>query len=106
MDAQITVAETAALTALVQCIARLETLEGYASPELVDPTEVLAENRFIAARDGMQGAHIDPVRARIPVTALLDRCSSGAGRTHRTWAARTSWSGSRGWPRRRAPGAS
>ena len=73
MDAQITVAETAALTALVQCIARLETLEGYAPPELVRPTEVLAENRFIAARDGEKGAHIDPPsESRIPVPALLD----------------------------------
>ena len=73
MDAQITVAETAALTALVQCIARLETLEGYAQPELVGPTEVLAENRFIAARDGEKGAHIDPTsESRIPVPALLD----------------------------------
>ncbi len=79
MDAQITVPETAALVALVQCIARLETLEGYAPDILVDTDEVLTENRFIAARDGMQGAHIDPVGERcVPVTdlldALLERC--------------------------------
>ena len=41
LDAQTTVAETAALVALVQCIARLEITEGYASAPLVDTTEVL-----------------------------------------------------------------
>ena len=55
MDAQTTVTETAALVALVQCIARLEATEGFASPLLVDSTELLTENRFIAARDGMAG---------------------------------------------------
>ena len=56
MDAQTRVADTAALTALVQCLVRLEALEGHASHVLVSRPEVLEENRFIAARDGMDGA--------------------------------------------------
>jgi glutamate---cysteine ligase / carboxylate-amine ligase len=79
MDAQTTVTETAALVALVQCVARLESTEGFVSPLLVDSTELLSENRFIAARDGMAGELIDPVsESRVPATtvleALLDAC--------------------------------
>ena len=62
LDAQTTVAETAALVALVQSIARLEVREGYVSDRLVRTQEALDENRFIAARDGMDGALIDPDR--------------------------------------------
>lgn len=69
LDAQMTVTETAALTALVQCIARLETQEGVASEQLVRKREVLEENRFIAARDGMSGEFIDPD----------EECRKGAG---------------------------
>src|SRR5206468_7317568 len=54
MDAQSTVTDTAALAALVQSIARLELEEGFASPALLDAPEAIAENRFLAARDGMQ----------------------------------------------------
>jgi carboxylate-amine ligase len=64
LDAQTTVAETAALAALVQCIARLEVEEGYVSEALVHNQEALDENRFLAARDGMQAELIDPVRER------------------------------------------
>lgn len=73
LDAQMTVAETAALTALVQCIARLETEEGYASDKLVRRREVLEENRFSAARDGMSGEFIDPdAECRTKASKLLD----------------------------------
>ena len=72
MDAQVTVTETAALVALVQCIARLEATDGYAAPLLVESTELLSENRFIAARDGMAGEMIDPVsESRVPAPELL-----------------------------------
>jgi carboxylate-amine ligase len=72
LDAQITVAETAALVALVQSVARLETEEGYASEKLVGTTEVLDENRFIAARDGMSGEFIDPeAECRTPAPEVL-----------------------------------
>jgi glutamate---cysteine ligase / carboxylate-amine ligase len=74
LDAQITVAETAALAALVQCIARLETVEGFVSNPLVETTEVLAENRFIAARDGMDGDLIDPdAERRRPAREVLEK---------------------------------
>ncbi len=73
MDAQPRLAGTAALTALVQAVARLELEEGYAPAELVDAGEALAENRFIAARDAAAGELIDPVRGiRVPVARLLD----------------------------------
>ena len=72
LDAQTTVAETAALAALVQCIARLEVEEGYISEPLLHSQEVLDENRFIAARDGMHAELILPSKeCRVPVTELL-----------------------------------
>ena len=83
MDAQTTVPETVALTALVQCIARLEITEGYVSRRLVETQEVLDENRFLAARDGMKAKLIDPdAECRVPVRqqldALLDACAPHA----------------------------
>ena len=63
MDAQPRLEATGALCALVQALARLELEEGYAPSELVDAQEVLAENRFLAARDGVAAELIDPVRA-------------------------------------------
>ena len=73
MDAQTTVTETAALVALVQCIARLESTDEYASPLLVQSTELLSENRFIASRDGMAAELIDPVSEwRVPASLVLD----------------------------------
>jgi glutamate---cysteine ligase / carboxylate-amine ligase len=73
MDAQPALAATAALAALVQSIARLELEQGYAPRSLVDAEEVLAENRFIAARDGTAAELIDPATSRrIPVARQLD----------------------------------
>ncbi|MBV9338181.1 MAG: YbdK family carboxylate-amine ligase [Solirubrobacterales bacterium] len=73
MDAQPRLAATAALTALVQALARLELEEGFASPALVGAQEALAENRFVAARDASAAELIDPVRTRlVPVARLLD----------------------------------
>ena len=59
MDAQVEVWETAALTALVQCLVRAAAEE---SPEEAPPPEVLDENRFIAARHGIQARLIDDGR--------------------------------------------
>ena len=71
MDAQSTVREVAPLVALVQSLARLE-LEGNSSPA-VPGAEVLAENRFLAARDGMDARLIDPAdRCLVPVREMLD----------------------------------
>lgn len=77
MDAQITASETAALAALVQSIARLELEEGYHD----DPQapEVLAENRFLAARDGMGARLIDQAaERRVPARELLARLLDAA----------------------------
>ena len=71
MDAQTTIGEVAPLVALIQSLARLE-LEGDSSPAMVG-AEVLAENRFIAARDGMDARLIDPMaRSLVPVRDTLD----------------------------------
>ena len=79
MDAQPRLAATAALTALVQALARLELEQGYASPKLVAAQEVLAENRFIAARDATAAELIDPVRARLlPLAQVLDEVLAAA----------------------------
>jgi carboxylate-amine ligase len=73
MDAQSYVADTAALVALVQSIARLELEEGYVSDHIVRADEALAENRFIAARDGVDASLIDTTTESLrPVTELLD----------------------------------
>jgi carboxylate-amine ligase len=77
MDAQTDVAATAALCALVQAVARLEIEDGHASERLVAAEELLAENRFLAARDGIEAELLDPAAqlrrpARAQLRALLD----------------------------------
>ena len=73
MDAQTRVSATATLVALLQSIASLELEEGYLSPEQLGSPEVLAENRFIAARDGAHARLIDPALERaVPVTEILE----------------------------------
>ena len=71
MDAQSTLSEVAPLVALIQSLARLE-LEGDPSTTTPCP-EALAENRFLAARDGMEAWLIDPsTRRLIPVREMLE----------------------------------
>lgn len=71
MDAQSTVREVAPILALIQALARLE-LEGDPPPQEPSP-EVLAENLFLAARDGVEAELIDPVSVRlVPVRELLE----------------------------------
>jgi carboxylate-amine ligase len=73
MDAQTRIEDTAALIALVQSVARLELEEGYVSGTIVAAEEALAENRFIAARDGMHARLIDTTRETLrPVGDLLE----------------------------------
>jgi carboxylate-amine ligase len=70
-DAQASVADSASLAALVQSLARSE-LEGD-HPRTEIGTEALAENRFLAARDGMDANLIDPAkRALVPVRKLVE----------------------------------
>jgi glutamate---cysteine ligase / carboxylate-amine ligase len=74
MDAQTDLEATAALCALVQSLARLEIEEGYAPRALVDAEEVLEENRFLAARDGIEADLLDPeAEMRRPARAQLRR---------------------------------
>jgi len=71
MDAQVTLKATAALAAFVQCLVALELRNGVADERQATP-EVLVENRFLAARDGVEAALIDPVREqRVPVAELV-----------------------------------
>jgi glutamate---cysteine ligase / carboxylate-amine ligase len=71
MDAQSTVAAVAPLVALTQSLARLEI-----ERDIIPPTpsaEVLAENCFLAARDGMEARLIDPwSRSLLPVREELE----------------------------------
>ena len=77
MDAQSAVADIAPLVALIQSFARL-VLEGGFSAVAAAP-EVVAENAFLAARDGMDARLIDPaerqlVPARQLLAVVLDQC--------------------------------
>ncbi len=71
MDAQSTITEVAPLVALVQSLARLE-LEG--EPSAAAPgDEVIAENRFLAARDGIDARLIGAgAGALVPVRETVD----------------------------------
>lgn len=72
MDAQTTLADNAALTALVQCIVRRAVEEDQTLPPSSTPQEVLEENRFLAARDGMDAELIDhQAGERVPARDLL-----------------------------------
>ncbi|MDA0173990.1 YbdK family carboxylate-amine ligase [Solirubrobacter taibaiensis] len=71
MDAQTRIRDTAALVALVQCLVRCEALGTCVEPELIHAPEVLDENRFLAARDGIHAQLLDPHR---------DRCVPASGR--------------------------
>ncbi len=73
MDAQITLDATRALVAMVQTLAKLEHEEAWAEEASRSAPEVHDENRFLAARDGVEVALIDPVqRRRVPLRERLD----------------------------------
>jgi len=63
MDAQSQTQDTAALVALTQARARFESTEGTEPPTDTGVEEALQENRFLAARDGMDAA-LTPRTAR------------------------------------------
>jgi carboxylate-amine ligase len=82
MDAQITVEDTAGLVGLVQSLVHREVNEGSGGASH-DPPELLAENRFLAARDGMQAHFLDPgtegqISAQDALSATLDACAPHA----------------------------
>ena len=105
MDAQTRVEDSAVLAALVQCLVRLAATSEPGAPGAIDAPEVVAENRFIAVRDGMRAALIDPPAwRRRPVGDRLARAARrvraarpGAGMRGRAGAT------CRRWPSRRAP---
>jgi carboxylate-amine ligase len=77
MDAQSSVADSAPLVALVQSLAML-VLEGEPATAVTGP-EVLAENRFLAARDGVHAELINPATHQLEpvrelVGDLVERC--------------------------------
>jgi carboxylate-amine ligase len=83
MDAQSDSKATTALAALVQSIAHLELEEGFRRDPLAEEVEILTENRFIAARDGMDGLFLDPanagrIKARHLLSELLDAAAPHA----------------------------
>ena len=82
MDAQSRVADTAGLAALVQSLARLE-LEGE-PPRCRATPEILSENCFLAARDGVDARLVDPVAEtlvplRTTLRSLIAECRPHAG---------------------------
>lgn len=82
MDAQTSVTHTAALAALVQTIAHLELEQPRLDQRPGDPDEVIDENRFRAARDGIDAQLFDPLSERpVPVRRLLDELLTH-GREH------------------------
>jgi carboxylate-amine ligase len=77
MDAQSSVGDSAPLVALVQSLAML-VLEG-GPPSAATAPEVLAENRFLAARDGVRAQLINPATRRLEplheiVCDVVERC--------------------------------
>jgi len=74
MDAQVAVHESAALAALAQCLVRAGVEDDGPPPPIASEPEMIDENRFIAARDGMDAMLIGPdARALVPAHELLER---------------------------------
>ena len=66
MDSQTRVEHTLALAALVQSLVRLLTEEFQAGAEILDPPwELLDENRWLAARYGLEARLLDPDTGRL-----------------------------------------
>jgi carboxylate-amine ligase len=86
MDAQTTISDVAPLVALIQSLARLRLEDDDDASRPAPPSaEVLAENRFLAARDGMRARLIEPVSGRLApvaemVEALVDACRPHAAK--------------------------
>ena len=72
MDAQTRVRDTAALVALVQALVRREATARRDGGTPISP-EVIEENRFLAARDGIRAELVDPASdRRLPATRTLE----------------------------------
>jgi carboxylate-amine ligase len=82
MDVQSRSADAITLAAVVQSLAQLE-LDGEPRRLRVTP-EILAENCFLAARDGVDARLVDPVREtlvplRVTVGSMISECRPHAG---------------------------
>jgi carboxylate-amine ligase len=83
MDAQITIRDSAALVALVQSLVHMEASESAAAGASHNSAELLAENRFLAARDGMKASFLDAglegqISAHDVLANTLDACAPHA----------------------------
>jgi carboxylate-amine ligase len=83
MDAQITIEDSTGLVALVQSLVHMEAGEAAAAISSPSSPELLAENRFLAARDGMQAQFLDPelegqISAHEVLASTLDACAQHA----------------------------
>jgi glutamate---cysteine ligase / carboxylate-amine ligase len=83
MDAQTEIEETATLTALVACLARVELEDPMSTPRAVIARETIEENRFRAARDGTAATLIDAEQGTTaPVSEIVaevrERCREHA----------------------------
>jgi len=77
LDGQTTIEDVAAVAALVHALARLELERPSGDPA---PIELIEENRFLAARDGMDAELIDTTTgARTPARQQLDRVLAACG---------------------------
>jgi carboxylate-amine ligase len=73
MDAQTSLEETASLVALTRSLVVAEATDRVAADRLISAPEVLEENRFLAARDGMAAEFVDPrTRSRVPARVLAE----------------------------------
>ena len=73
MDAQTSVDDVAPLVALVRSLVMAEATDRVAPERLIRAPEVLDENRFLAARDGMTAEFVDPrTRSRVPARVLAE----------------------------------
>ena len=80
MDAQTRTCDTAALAALVQCLVRLEATGPFVVADIAEHPEVLDENRFLATRDGIGAAFVDPEHeCRKPMREILGELLDACG---------------------------
>jgi carboxylate-amine ligase len=85
MDAQITIEDSAGLVAMVQSLVHMEASEDAAAAASHNSAELLAENRFLAARDGMQAQFLDAglegrISAHDVLSTTIDLCAEHADR--------------------------
>ena len=73
MDAQTRSEDNAALVALTRCLVRLEQMESKLTTRDIDAQEIISENRFLAARDGVDAELIDAELAdRVSVPKIVE----------------------------------